>query len=137
MFLIGMRLEEIYRLLRPGGVCFFSGPNRFALVEAHYGVPFLSWLPRSVAHRIVRWSGRAPFYYEHPVSWWTLKKTILACGFEIEDYTYRLLEEPERFCMDGYWVRLFSKLIHVIPFPLRRWCTPLLPNFNLILRKPA
>jgi 2-polyprenyl-3-methyl-5-hydroxy-6-metoxy-1,4-benzoquinol methylase len=31
---------EIWRLLKPGGMCFFSGPNRWSPVEEHYWLPF-------------------------------------------------------------------------------------------------
>ncbi len=39
-------LAELRRVLRPGGVGYLAVPNRWMLVEPHYGLAFLSWLPR-------------------------------------------------------------------------------------------
>ena len=39
-------MREIARVLRPGGACYFAGGHRLQLIEPHYRMPFLSWLPR-------------------------------------------------------------------------------------------
>jgi len=128
-------LSEIYRVLRPNGICFFSGPNRLYPIEDHYALPLLSWLPRSWAHRIVRWTGKAPYYHERPVSWWTLRRALHDQGFKIIDYTYRLLEEPNKFYMYDPGIRFASAIVRALPTKLRRWLTLLAPNFNLVLCK--
>jgi ubiquinone/menaquinone biosynthesis C-methylase UbiE len=38
-------LGEIRRVLAPGGVCYLAVPNRWGLVEPHFRLPFLSWIP--------------------------------------------------------------------------------------------
>jgi SAM-dependent methyltransferase len=53
--------REVERVLRPGGICFFSGPNRLAVVEEHYWLPFLSWLPRPLASAYMRLFKRGDF----------------------------------------------------------------------------
>jgi len=129
-------LEEIQRVLRPGGICFFSGPNRLFPIEPHYGLPLLTYLPRPLAHWVLRWSGKAPLYYEHPVTWWTLRHALEDMGFVIEDYTYRLLEDPQRFHLNEPGVGTFSRWVRMLPPRLRPLLTPWMPNFNLVLRKP-
>lgn len=88
-------LREIYRLLRPGGVCFFSAGNRLTLIEPHYRLPLLSVLPKVLAHRYLRLAGRGSFYYENHLGYWGLKK--LVSRFEVLDYTARVIEDPVRF----------------------------------------
>jgi SAM-dependent methyltransferase len=39
-------LRELARVLRPGGVAYLAVPNRWAPLEPHFRVPFLSWPPR-------------------------------------------------------------------------------------------
>jgi SAM-dependent methyltransferase len=39
-------LAEIRRVMHDDAVCYFAGPNKYEPVEPHYGLPFLSWLPR-------------------------------------------------------------------------------------------
>ncbi len=55
-------LREVRRVLAEGGVCYLAVPNRFILVEPHFRLPFLSWLPRRVADSYVRRSRRGTFY---------------------------------------------------------------------------
>ncbi|MEE8175788.1 MAG: class I SAM-dependent methyltransferase, partial [Gemmatimonadota bacterium] len=41
--------EETFRVLRPGGRAYVTAGNRFALVEPHYRLPLLSWMPAGAA----------------------------------------------------------------------------------------
>ena len=88
-------MREIHRLLRPGGVCFFSAGNRLCLIEPHYGLPLLSVLPRFMADWYLRLLGRGSSYYEKHLTYWGLKQ--LVSGFELLDYTIRVVEDPVRF----------------------------------------
>src|SRR5688572_14531042 len=47
-------LAEARRVLRPGGTFYLAVPNRWSLVEPHYRLPFLSWLPGGLANAWVR-----------------------------------------------------------------------------------
>ena len=47
-------LSEIGRVLKKGGACYLSFPNRLRPKETHTGIYFLSYLPRSVADRLMR-----------------------------------------------------------------------------------
>ena len=42
--------SEIYRVLRSGGICYFSAGNRIMWNEPHYNLPLLAILPRPLAH---------------------------------------------------------------------------------------
>ena len=124
---------EVYRVLAPGGVCFFSGPNRWDPLERHYGLLFLSWLPRAVAHAYVRAAGRGERYMERPRSWWGLKR--LWRGFTLQDYTVAAIRDPLRFQV----VDELGSLAWVGRAPLwvLRALLPLYPNYNWVLRKPG
>jgi SAM-dependent methyltransferase len=117
--------EEVFRLLKEDGVCFFSGPNRWALMERHYHLPFLSWLPR-------RWAKGAPGYYERPLSATRLRAVLSA--FTIRDLTPDLIKDPEGFGLGaevGRW-RVLARWV-----PPRGWAIlgRLVPNFNWLLTK--
>lgn len=49
-----MMVDEIYRILKPGGVCYFAAGNRLNIIEPHYHLPFLSLFPRPLAHLYVK-----------------------------------------------------------------------------------
>jgi len=55
-------LRQIDALLRPGGVVFILVPNKLWPIEAHYGLPFLSYLPLPAANAYLRLTGRGTDY---------------------------------------------------------------------------
>lgn len=88
-------MSEIYRLLKPGGVCYFAATNRLQLVECHYHLPLLSVIPKPLAHIYLRVFKKGDFYYEKLLTLRGLRR--LVSGFIVIDYTLRVLKEPEKF----------------------------------------
>lgn len=86
---------EILRVLKPGGFCYFSGNNRVMIMEPHHKLPFLSLLPRFLAHRYMRLAGKGDFYHEKHVSYWSLKK--LCQAFQLVDYSAAVIADPDKF----------------------------------------
>jgi len=119
--------EEIYRVLRPGGVVFFSGPNWLFPVEPHYFLPFLHWLPEQWANFYLRFMRKGEQYYERSRHLWGLRRLLRR--YSIEDVTLRTLE-----LVDDPWL---SPVIRALPVSVWRFLLPLFPNFNWILRKPT
>jgi len=89
-------MDEIYRVLKPGGVCFFSAGNRLMIIEAHHKLPFLTYLPRSLANLYVRLFSRGEKYYETHLTYGSLKK--LVSQFKVFDYTTKVVKDPEKYC---------------------------------------
>ncbi len=88
-------LSEIYRVLKPGGVCFFANVNKLALYEPQYRLFFLTWLPKYVASLYVQLTKRAASYDCHYLSYWELEK--LCHKFKIIHYTPLILKNPLKF----------------------------------------
>lgn len=88
-------MSEIHRVLKPGGICFFSAGNRFIFIENHYKLPLLSVIPKKLAHIYLKLLGRGRYYYETHLSYWGLKK--IASDFELIDYTKKVIEHPKKF----------------------------------------
>lgn len=57
-------LWRLSRALRVGGVAYILVPNKVWPVEAHYGLPCLSYLPLSWADRYLRVTGRGVSYQD-------------------------------------------------------------------------
>ncbi len=123
--------REVERVLRKGGVCFFSGPNRLAVVEEHYWLPFLSWPPRPLASAYMRLFKRGQVYDAYPRFYWQIRR--LWRNFEIHDYTWRMLREPQRFGV-GERVDKYPWLA-AVPEVVLRGLAPFYPNYNWILVK--
>ncbi len=89
-------VAEVHRVLRRGGVCYFAAGHTLQLVEPHYRLPFLSWLPRGAASAWVRAAGRGSSYDEQFVAPWRLRG--LFRPFEqVEFISPAMLRAPERF----------------------------------------
>jgi SAM-dependent methyltransferase len=88
-------MDEIRRVLRPDGAAYFAFGNKLAIMEPHYRLPFLSWLPRKAADRYVSAFGKADDYYEQ---FRTRRGLLDMCrGLNVWDYTYTVLSESRRF----------------------------------------
>jgi 2-polyprenyl-3-methyl-5-hydroxy-6-metoxy-1,4-benzoquinol methylase len=123
---------EILRVLKPGGFCYFSGNNRMMIMEPHYRLPFLSLLPRFLAHRYMRLAGRGDYYHEKHVSYWSLKK--LCHAFQLIDYTAKVITNPDQFEV-SYMLRngsLKHRLASLV-VTCFKWATPHI----WILQKPV
>ena len=121
-------VEEIRRILSPGGYCFFSGPNWLFPVEPHYFLPFLHWLPGPLANRYLRLARLGTRYHERSRTIWGLRR--LWGQFEIADITievlrYYLVEQSRP-----------ARLLRFMPLFIWKLLLPLFPNFNWVLRKP-
>ncbi len=88
-------MDEIYRVLKEKGFCYFSAGNKHMILEGHYGLPFLSWVPKSFAHYYLKMTGKGSFYYEEHLSLRGLKKLVQK--FQIYDYTLPIIQNPEKF----------------------------------------
>jgi ubiquinone/menaquinone biosynthesis C-methylase UbiE len=88
-------MDEIYRVLRPAGVCFFAAGNRIQFFVEDYNLPLLSVIPKWLAHKYIRLFKKADFYYENSLSYWGLKQ--LTSRFEIIDYTKKVIKNPVKY----------------------------------------
>lgn len=128
----GRLLDEIFRVLKPGGVCYFAAGNRLNVMEPHYHLPFLSILPRAFAHIYVRIARKSKFYYEKHLTYWGLKR--LVCKFERIDYTKKIIRHPDRF-KASYMLKpntRKTKLAQIIVNHAYGLC----PTYIWLLRKP-
>lgn len=91
-------MDEIHRVLKPGGVCYFAADNRLALREPHYNLPFLSLLPRSLSHLYLRLCGKGSRYEERLLTHGALRK--LVNRFSLIDFTEQIIQSPRLFYAD-------------------------------------
>jgi SAM-dependent methyltransferase len=126
-------LDEVWRVLRPEGLCYFGCPNRYSLMEPHYRIPLLSWLPRPCASWIVRICRRGNGYPDHCPSYFELKR--LFHKFEVKDYSVAILKNSQQFAVADRALQLRSHLTRWIPGPALRCLLPLFPSWVFILKK--
>jgi ubiquinone/menaquinone biosynthesis C-methylase UbiE len=88
-------MKEIYRVLKKNGICYFAAGNKYVLIEGHYNLLFLSWLPKKIANVYLKLFRRESCYYEKHLSLKDLK--ALVSSFKVVDYSLKIIEDPERF----------------------------------------
>lgn len=125
--------EEIWRVLKPNGLCYFSGPNRLFPYEYHWRVPLFHWLPLSAGKRLAEFVKHKPLDVVHLHTYWSLRR--LAARFRLIDYTAAMMRDPVRFKLEddmGKWA-----WIGRLPAGVLRILARFAPNFNWILEKPG
>jgi SAM-dependent methyltransferase len=124
-------MQEIHRVLRPGGVCYFAAGNRLNIKEPHYNLPFLSIVPRRLAHVYLKVAGKEEFYHEKHLTYWGLKR--LVHDFERIDYTEKIIGDTQYF-HSGYMIRPGTNKARLAKF-IARYAYWLCPGYIWLLRK--
>jgi SAM-dependent methyltransferase len=125
-------LDEIFRVLRPGALCYFAAENRLRLWEGHYNLPFLSLLPKPIGHLYVRLAGKGQRYYETHRTLWGLRRLVRR--FQIIDYTRAVVRDPVRFgATDMVTPGSFKQRAALAVLGAAYWA---FPTYLWILRKP-
>jgi glycosyltransferase involved in cell wall biosynthesis/SAM-dependent methyltransferase len=122
-------LTEIHRVLKPDGVAYLGLANKYGVMEPHYRLPFLSWLPQGAADRYVRAFGKADEYYESFASRAGLKKLVR--GFHVWDYTIPIVLRPDLFESGDQMRGWVSR----VPLLAVRAAMPIIPTFIWVATK--
>lgn len=77
-------LCEVKRVLKKDGVAYLAVPNRWMLVEPHYQLIFLSWLPKKYRSKYLKKMRNIDFYDCEP-----FEKKQLENLFDIVDFSYQ------------------------------------------------
>lgn len=125
-------IKFIHRILKPGGHCYFAGPNVLFPVEPHVYWPFVHWLPRAKATKLMQALGsrKAEDLDAYSVTFWKLTKW-LSPYFKITNAVPFFLREviPAQHSS-----RLWRALTW-LPSRLFDVLTPFSPSFVFVLEK--
>ncbi len=104
-------LREIRRCLRPQGTLYIAVPNQWAPVEPHYGLPFLGALPRGLADRMIRSSGKGAYYDCYPMTGFKLRRMLLRHFEQVRDVTGDAFVHYTQHEMGEGWKRSLARSI--------------------------
>jgi SAM-dependent methyltransferase len=123
-------VQEIHRVLKPGGCCFFSARNLWGIVAGDNRRPFLArYAPflASLAPSGENWERRSGHLLPYPAL------RALVGDFALYDYTWPVLRQPRRYGFDQ--LAHLGWLARLLPEPLQKALLPLLPNHLWVLQK--
>lgn len=123
---------EIARVLKPGGIVYFSAMNARWPIEPHYHLPFIHWLPSRLSAAVLRLYGHPSGYLEKPLPTPALRKLVSA--FELDDYTVRVIAQSHKYHAEDLIRMPMLGGIYVF---VARLFYGLLPGYLWILTKPC
>lgn len=122
-------VAELYRVLAEDGVLYLGLGNKLGIVEPHYKLPFLSYLPPALADRYVRAAGRADHYHERFRTRPGLRQLVR--GFHVWDYTFSVIREPAQFASG----EVVPGALSSVPSAALRPLMPLIPTYIWVATK--
>ena len=103
-------LRELRRVMAPDGVGYLAVPNRWMLVEPHYRLAFLSWLPRPLRTPYLRLMRRGERYDCEPLSLGQLDTVLRDARLASEHVEARAIQIMNQIEPNSGWlVRNISK----------------------------
>jgi ubiquinone/menaquinone biosynthesis C-methylase UbiE len=137
-------LNQVARVLRQDGILFMVVPNRFWIMETHYRLPLLSWLPRRLANGYLRITGRGTEYDVNCPTWWEFDRSLRSSGFEVTNLNLyvmknfkKLYPTPEYLGNAKYRAAsLVSQILRCLPDSMARLLSDLFSEaFFVVARK--
>lgn len=125
-------LQEIKRVLADDGVVYLAVPNRWRLVEPHFRLPFLSWLPHPASDKYVRLTRRGTRYDCNPPDHARALELFAAAGLKTRDLTLNAARETLATESGAAVARAFERLV---PGFVRALLMPLMPTYVFLLSK--
>jgi hypothetical protein len=124
-------LAELRRVLAQGGVGYIAVPNRWMLVEPHYRLAFLSWLPRGWRTPYLRALGKGAYYDCEPLRMHELERLLGGAGFRYRNLCIEALRatfEIER--PSSIAARILRATPDAVLSPMRRLIPTLIYRFE-------
>jgi ubiquinone/menaquinone biosynthesis C-methylase UbiE len=118
-------LREVRRVLKSGGLAYFTVGNRFQPLEPHYRLPLLSWLPKAPAALYLRATrrGRGYGHINFP-DYWKLNRMAREAGFRVTDVTLRVLQAGRERIRER-WRQAVVRLVLWVPAFFAGWALKL------------
>jgi SAM-dependent methyltransferase len=124
-------LSEIARVLKPGGVAYLAVPSRWQIVEPHYQLAWLSWLPSAWRSPYLRWRRGISHYDCRPLARGELEHMLATSGLVYRNLLPQALEVFVR--QEGTRMPL-ACLAGCLPHRLVGWLAGLSPTHTYLLR---
>ena len=125
-------IAQIHRILKPGGICYFAGPNLLYPIEPHVHWPFIHWIPRPWALALLRVFSpdKEKILDAYSTTYWRLKHWLR--DFTIVDAVPPVVKHKAAADSSSKIWRLFRP----VPLGILNLFAFLSPGFVFIITKP-
>lgn len=97
---IDQMLKEIKRVLKPDGILHITTANRWWPIEPHYHLLFLSYLPKDLASKYLKMTGRGTDYANINLPNYEEFYKAVNWFFKIEDVTLDVIKNYKKYGLD-------------------------------------
>jgi len=109
-----LMLKEIRRVLKPNGILHITTANKWWPIEPHYHLPFLSYLPMSLANLYLKLSKRGFSYDINLPDYGKFYREVNAY-FNVEDITLKVVKDYKKYGLDkerGFLVSFIGSFLN-------------------------
>lgn len=128
-----LHLDEMLRVLKKGGLAYLATPNRYWVIENHYRLPFINWMPRKIANWTLQ-HVRGKEWDVYPVTTGWIKRSIHG-KYDVDHIVADIIKDPERYGLDNF--KGLHPLTKRLPHPLLKRLSGLSPTILLLMTKEA
>jgi ubiquinone/menaquinone biosynthesis C-methylase UbiE len=125
-------LHELKRILKKTGVGYLAVPNRWMLIEPHYKLIFLSWLPKRFRTSYLKFSGKGSYYDCEPLEKKEIENMFQSTGLKYKNLCVEALKLTFNLEKDK---ALLTKLINLIPNCVLAPFISMIPTHIYIFKK--
>jgi SAM-dependent methyltransferase len=122
---------EVLRVLKPGGIAYFATPNRNWITDPHYRLPFINWMPRSMAVRYLKLT-RSKVWDIKPVTARKLSR-LVGRNHRVSSLVVDIVKKPEAYSLD--MLKPAQPVLKRIPRPLLSALSHVSPTVLLLVTK--
>ena len=123
-------LIEMCRVLKSDGIIYLAMPNKYSIIEPHYHIPFLSWMPRRIANMLTMTLCKKEWDV-FPLDYFTAR-TMINDLFSLSDKTIDVIKNPVAYKLDV--AKRAHFILRRVPTIFYHLLYPLLPAYIWILR---
>ncbi len=123
-------MSEIHRVLSPNGYCYFAGGHKYQLIEPHYRLPLLSWMPLEWSNRTLKMLGHGPYDIRF-LDQRAIQKLFPAFS-EARNITPQLLQHAKEFDLGSEWA---SAIARALPKKILDMLSRFSPTLVWLLRR--
>jgi 2-polyprenyl-3-methyl-5-hydroxy-6-metoxy-1,4-benzoquinol methylase len=124
-------IAQVFRILKPGGICYFAGPNLLNPIEPHVYWPFIHWIPRRMALAILRVIAPHKVLDAHSTTYWRLNRWFR--DSRVVGTVPRLVKHRAASSRSKFYRRSFL----LVPITVLKWLGFLSTGFVFLLFKPT
>lgn len=122
--------KELYRCLKPKGICYFAAPNRLLVLDGKYKLPFLCWMPVWLGRIYVQLFSHIKEYNEYYKTLFGLKKLVKK-HFVSKDITLEVIDNAAKYKL----FTIQNKYVNVLIRIVARVGYLFIPTYIFILQK--